>query len=127
MAQIAITTPSVIINNLPIAILPNTLKYTEGFGEQSVRTQSAGGGSVEVVWSDNAESKMSTVSFDVINTNGNIALIRRWKANTNQNAISVVAQGFSRSFSNMALTNDFEVELSADGKISLEFKGNAGV
>jgi hypothetical protein len=127
MASIAITTPSVIINNVTIAILPNSLNYTEGFGEQSMRTQSAGGGSVDVVYSDNAESKMSSVNFDMINTAENIALARSWKANLNQNAISVVAPGFSRNFSNMALVSDYSVELSADGKISLEFMGNAAV
>jgi hypothetical protein len=129
MASIAISTPSVIVNNLPISIKSNSLKYTEGLGEQIMRTQSAGGGSIDVVYSDNAETKMSKVSFEMINTSENIASIRQWKTNLNQNAISIVDQqsGFTRNFASMALTANYEVTLGADTTISVEFMGNAAV
>lgn len=128
MATIAISLPTVVVNNVTVAILPNTFKYTSGFGAQKMRTQSSGGGSVDVVYSDDATSKMSKVTFDVINTSANEALARSWKVNGNQNAISVSdSSGFSRSFANMALVGDFEVDLGADGKISLEFMGNGSV
>lgn len=129
MATRAISTPSLIINNLPVGIVPNSLKYTEGLGEQSMRTQSAGGGSVQVVYSTNAESFMSKISFQLINTAENMELAKRWKTNLNQNAISVIDQytAFTRNFANMALTNDYELELGADGVISLEFMGDAAV
>lgn len=128
MASIAISLPTVVVNNVTVAILPNSFKYTSGFGEQKMRTQSSGGGSVDVVYSDDATSKMSKVTFEMINTSANEALARSWKANTNQNAISVTdSSGFTRSFANMALTSDFEVELGADGKIALEFMGNGSV
>jgi len=129
MASRAISTPSVIINNLPIGIRPNSLKYTEGLGEQTMRTQSAGGGTVDVVYSSNAESFMSTVSFELLNTADNINNIRAWKTNLNQNAISIVDQnsGLTRNFANMALTNNYEVALGADGVIAVTFMGDAGV
>lgn len=127
MASVAISTPSVIVNNLPTLIVPNSLKYTEGLGEQNMRTQSSGGGTVDIVYSDNAQSKMSKVTFDVINTSDNIALVRQWKTNLNQNAISIIGTGFSRNFSNMALTSNYEVTLGADTVIALEFMGNAAV
>lgn len=129
MASRAISTPSVIINNLPIAIIPNSLTFTEGFGEQTMRTQSAGGGSVDVVYSVNAESLMSKVTFEIINTDQNIALARNWKSNSNDNAISLIDSrtGFARNFSNMALTSDYEVSLGADTTITVEFMGNPGV
>lgn len=129
MASRAISTPSVIINNIPIGIVPNSLKYTEGLGEQIMRTQSAGGGSVDVVYSLDAESLMSTVSFELINTNENIDLARLWKTNENNNAISFVDSrtGFTRNFANMALTSNYEVNLGADTTISVEFKGDRAV
>lgn len=129
MASRAISTPSVIINNIPIGIVPNSLKFTEGFGEQTMRTQSAGGGTVDVVYSLNAESLMSKVSFEMINTAENVALARGWKSNLNDNAISLIdsATGFSRNFANMALTTDYEVNLGADTTISIEFMGDRAV
>jgi LEA14-like dessication related protein len=129
MANRAISTPSVIINNIPVSIIPNSLKYTEGLGEQTMRTQSAGGGSVDVVYSVNAESLMSTLSFEIINTAENIQLARGWKSNANDNAISLVdnATGFSRNFANMALTSNYEVNLGADTTIAIEFMGNSAV
>lgn len=129
MASIAISTPSIIVNNIPVGILPNSFKYTEGLGEQTMRTQSAGGGSVDVVYSTNAESLMSKVTFSMLNTAQNIDLIKGWKSNLNRNAISVADQstGFTRNFSNLALTNNYEVELGADGTIAIEFMGDAAV
>lgn len=129
MAIKAISTPSLIINNLPVGILPNSLKMTEGLGEQTVRTQSAGGGSVQTVYSMNAESLMSKVQFSLINTAENMNSARSWKVNLNANVITVIdsATGFTRNFANMALTNDYEVEFGADGVIALEFMGDAGV
>lgn len=129
MASIAISTPSIVVNNVPVGILPNSFKYTEGLGEQTMRTQSAGGGSVDIVYSTNAESLMSKVTFSMLNTAQNINLIKGWKTNTNKNAISVADQlsGFTRNFSNMALVSNYEVELGADGTIALEFMGDAAV
>ncbi len=129
MASRAISTPSVIINNIAIAIVPNSLKYTEGLGESVMRTQSAGGGTVDVVYSINAESRMSKLSFEILNTADNIDLARGWKTNENQNAISLVdsQSNLSRNFANMALTSDYEVNLGADTTISIEFMGNGAV
>lgn len=129
MASRSISVPSVVINNLPVGIVPNSLNFTEGLGEQSMRTQSAGGGSVDVVYSLNAESLMSQVNFSLINTAANADLVRGWKTNLNLNAISIIDQysGFTRNFANMAVTNNYTVELGADGVIAIEFKGDAAV
>jgi hypothetical protein len=129
MAQIAISVPSVTINNQTIGIVPNTLTYTEGFGDQSVVTQSGGNGSIETVYYDNAENKRTMVSFELRNTAENIALARGWKTNLNQNTITVSDNNadFQRTVRNAALTNDYEVNLQSDGTISLEFYGDQTV
>lgn len=119
----AIATPSIIINNTVAPVVPNSVTYTEGLGEQNVRSQSAGGGSVQMVYSDNAESKFSTVKFQMFPTPENINLIRTWKTNGNANAITITAPGFSRSISEAALINNYEVNLGADTQIDLEFAG----
>lgn len=124
MSLLSISTPTVIINNISYGIVPNSFSFTEGFGEQTVRAQSAGGGSVAQVYSDNAEMKFSTVKFSMFNINLNIERIREWKANRNENVIEVIdsTSNFARTFKAAALTSDYEVSLSADGTIDLEWK-----
>lgn len=123
----AISTPSVTVNNIAIAIVPNSVTYTEGLGEQTTRTQSAGGGSVQVVYSQNAESKLSMIRFELINTAENIALIRQWKANTNNNAISITDTGFTRTFTNASINSNYEVNLGSDTTIALEWMSNPAI
>jgi len=124
----ALTTPQITVNNTTFSIVPNSFSYTEGFGEQALRTQSAGGAQVTNVYSDNAETKMSSVKFQMFNTAENISNIRTWKANLNQNAISATDEdGFTRFFNSAALVNDYEVNLGADTTIDLEFMTDAAV
>jgi hypothetical protein len=124
----ALTTPSITVNNITVAIVPNSFSYTEGFGEQALRVQSAGGGGVQQVYSDNAETKVSSAKWSMINTAENIALIRTWKANSNANAISATAaDGFARTFNNAALTGDYEVNMGADTTIDVEFMSDSAV
>ena len=127
-----ISTPSLVINNQTVYIVPNSLSYTEGFGEQMVKTQSAGGGAIQTVYMDNAESKFSTLKFSLYSTAENLAAARTWKANGNSNAISVTGQSdqgtyLTRSFQYAALTNNYEANLGADKTIELEFASNSAV
>lgn len=120
-----LSNPTVVANNNPIAIIPNTFAYTEGLGEQEVRVQSAGGGSLEQVLADDVTTKMSTFKFEMLNTAENIQTVRGWKRNLNQNTFSVSEDSFSRTFTNALIMNDYEVQLSSDGNIALEFKSSA--
>ena len=126
-SPIALVNPAVNVNNISIAIVPNSFTYTEGKGEQVVRVQSAGGGSVQSVLSQNVETNLSMVKFEMFPTADNIAAILSWKNNGNQNAISATANGFTRSFTNATLTNNYEVALGSDTKIQVEFHTDAAV
>ena len=124
-----ISDPSLVMNNLPFSIIGNSFSYTEGLGEQDLMVQSAGGGSVQTVFSDNVEMKYSSFKFEMQNTLENIDLIRSWKVNENRNGMAGTAPngvdaGWSRTFNNVALINDYEVNLGADTTISLEFKSD---
>lgn len=124
---IALSNPTVLINNLAVAVVPNSVTYTQGKGEQTVRVQSAGGGSVQSVFSNNVETNLSTVKMSLFPTAENIALIDGWKDNGNSNAISITATGLTKSFANAALINDYEVSLGSDTQIDIEFKTDAAV
>lgn len=124
MSLANISTPTILINNISYGIKPNSFSYTEGFGEQTVSSQSAGGASVAQVYSDNAEMKYSTVKFSMFSINVDIELVRSWKANRNENVIEAIDSNsdFARTFKAAVLTNDYEVQLSFDGFIELEWK-----
>lgn len=122
---------AVVVNNVPVAIAPNTLTFTEGLGEQNVRAASSGGNATEQVFSDNVEMRYSTIKFELPPTIENIDAVRTWKINKNQNLIQVsgrTADGtLTRTFSQAALLSDYEVPLTSDGNITLEFRANPAV
>ncbi len=132
---IAFANPQVTVNNESIEIKPNSLSFTEGFGEQIVRAASAGGGSVVQILADNIEDNFSDVKFSLDPTLKLIALARSWKAAPGQNVVAVtgtVTDGteiatFARTFSKASITNNYEVPLGADTQIDLEWKSNSAV
>lgn len=126
MAVRKIVDPQVVVNNEAVKIVPNSFSYTEGFGEQKSEIQSAGGGVVEKVDSQNVETALSSVKFSLFPTLENINLARSLKARTTGSAISITDDaGFSRKFLNATLNNDFEVNLGSDEQIDLEFMARA--
>lgn len=129
MSKKALSTAQVIINNVVYPIVPNSLNFTEGFGEYTMRASSVGAGKTETIFSENAENKMSKVKFEMYPTAENIESIREWKSNLNENLIEVSdsPSEFSRSFSNACLVNDYEVNIGSDTTISLEWSADPSV
>ena len=127
MGKKTVSTPYVIINNTQYPIVPNTLKFTEGFGEYKQRGSSVGAGQTEVVFSENAEEKISKIMFEMFPTAENIKSIREWKANLNDNAIEITSDELERSFTNAALTSDYEIAIGADTTIPIEFAADPAV
>lgn len=125
----ALSTPQVNINNVNIAIVPNSLRYDGGEGEVNVRTASAGGNSVESVHTSNAETKIGKVMIDVYLDTELDAFIAVWKGAIGENSISFSERfdngtAVTRSFDRMSLINNVERNASADGVTSLEFEGD---
>jgi hypothetical protein len=124
-----IATPTVTIDNVVFAIVPNTFTYTEGLGEQNVRPQSSGGGSVTITVATNVETCFSSVKFSVENTQVNIEALRRVKSTSSFHVIAFFDNklGFTRTVQQAVLTNNYDVGLGADTPISLEFMGAPAV
>jgi len=125
---VQISDAGVVVNNVGVNIVPNSLSFDEGFGEQSVLVQSAGNGKLSTVYSNDVETSVGMVKFSLRATVDNIAMARKWKSNGNRNAVAVIAQtadgSLTRNFSGMSLVSNYEVQLSADGVLDLEFRGN---
>lgn len=122
-----ISDPSFVVNNQPVFIMPNTGIFDEGFGEGEVKNQSAGNGVVDQLEADNVETQVGMCKFAIAPTVDNINQARLWKANGNQNSITVTATTpdgtLTRNFAQMKLTNNYEIALQTDGVLELEFKG----
>ena len=130
--SIALADPSLVINNEPVAVVPNSVKYTEGDGEQTMRAASTGGGGVQQVYSKNVETNFSKVMFEVFNDIDTIGDLRTWKKNSNQNVVVLTGttpdgKKLRRTFNMAAMLNDYEVALGSDTTIPVEFSSNASV
>lgn len=125
--NIQISSPGIIVNNDVVKIVPNSVVFTEGFGEQQVRPASLGGGSVTNIYSDNIEMKKSMVKFSVYPTNEVMNQLRTWKNNTNANVVQIISGSFTRTIVSAALINNYEANLGADTQIDLEFEGDRAV
>ena len=124
-----ITDATVIVNNETVGVIPNSVMYTEGLGEQKQRAVSIGGGKTEQVFSNDLETNFSLISFDLPSTVENIKLARTWKVNGNANVVQVTAQNADgnviRTFTGAALTANYEVGIGVDANIPIEFNTNS--
>ena len=122
-----VANPQVLVNNNPILVIPNSVNFTEGLGEQTVEPHSAGGDSIQTVFADNVAERCSAINFEMANTEQHINLIRSWKQNENENTIVITGDDLSRTFKFAALVNNYDVGLGADTNISLEWKSDPAV
>lgn len=119
--------PTLVVNNQAVFVIPNSISFRDGTGEQTVSVQAAGN-TVQTVYSKNLESNMSFLKFSLSNTPENIELANTWKSLENANAATLTGNGgFSRSFNNLAVTNDVEFNLGADVTIDIEMMGDPAI
>ncbi len=129
--MIQLSDATVLVNDEVIAIMPNSLKYTEGFGEQNMRAASIGGGAVEQIYSRNVETSLSKTMFELPTTPENVDLARTWKANGNKNVVQIAGSTdegeVTRTFTQAAMIGDPEIEIASEGMIPIEFASNAAI
>lgn len=114
----------VTINGENIGVVPNSVKMKLGSGESKLLPVSSGNGQIETVFAENMENKMSKFSFETRVTSDNIDLLKSWKKNKKENAITFQEDTTNLTFTNMAQTNDPEITISAEGKIEFVFEGD---
>jgi len=118
------------VNNDSVGIVPNSLSFNEGYGEQSILPVSDGGGRVSQVFANNLETNFARISFSVRTTAENVARVRQWKIAGNTNVVIIAASDadgndFIRTFTQAALTQNYDVQIQAEGTIDIEFMSNA--
>jgi len=115
------------INDVQVAYVPNSIKFRDGKGAVSVNVNAAGGGSTTITHSVDLENAKSMVSVQLRMTKYNDELVRGYFANIGANTIRLSnnTTGYTKSFTEMSLTEDPERELSTDGMIEIVFEGKA--
>lgn len=126
-ALLGLATPTIQVNDRTIEYVPNTLSYKGGKGNVEVRFQTAGGGTGSTVITQDAETKVSMIKFDLLTEKTNVELKDEWlelSVALAGNVIRVSDPGFTIAFRNMRITEDPEVSIGSDGKFTVEFKGD---
>lgn len=121
-----LSNPTVEVNNDAIAVIPNSIVYKKGKGEKNVRSQSAGGNSIEIIVTENAETKIGMFKCSLTNTKTNQDLLDSWQ-DSDANTIRLSQGDFVISFRQMVVTSDPEVSTGADGSLEVTFEGQPAV
>jgi len=125
MARIALSVPTVVVNNVPFDIVPNSFEYEAGYGEINVRSASVGGGATVSVHSENAENKIGMCKFQMYVTETARVAIRSWKQLIGANFVSAIQLNNSPIvLSGASMTNNPTFAATADGTVEVEFKGD---
>jgi hypothetical protein len=119
------------VNNEIWPIVPGSVEFTEGQGEQSIEAASTGGGGVEQIYTYDVTTNFSMVKFDVFPTPQTLKDSKIIKSNRNNNVVELAAStvdgNFTRTFTQAAVLNDPEKKLGVDGTFSMEFKANPAI
>ena len=126
--MIQVTNASIIVNNEAVGIIPNSVEFDEGRGEQTIRVVSTGEGRTEQVYAENLETNLGGVKFSMPSTVENIALALTWKTNKNRNVVAVAGSttdgDLTRTFTQAALTANYKIPLGTEADIEIEFMAN---
>lgn len=121
---LGLSDPFIIVNNAQIEYVPNTLEYQLGEGDRKVETQTAGGGLVSVVVTEDATTNKSMVKFEMRATLESFEMVDAWTGlGANHIILADQASGFKQVFSFMTMVNHPSRKLAADGKVECEFHG----
>ena len=130
--RIQLSDATLYINNEVVPIIPNTLLYTEGKGEQKMRVASVGGGAIEQIFSTDVEGNLSKVNVSIPSDPDSINNARAWKTLLNANLVQIAGKTpdgktLTRTFTQAAVMNDYEVALGSETDISLEIMSNPAI
>lgn len=118
-----ISNPVVKWNGQTLSVGANSVSYKLGKGDKVTRPFSAGGDAIEVVTTDNVETKISMLKFSLANTANAASIAQEMSNNLAENEFEVSEGDLIVTFTGMVLTTEPEVPLSQDGVIELDFSG----
>ena len=130
-SQFRISTPSVLLNDIPFAVVNDSVEYTPGFGERTVEGASAGGGVIVNVIGEDATNAFGMLKFSVHTTLENHEILVRLMESKNNGKISVkltatntsTGETFTRAAEKHTITNNPSIKFGSSGQFDVETKG----
>jgi hypothetical protein len=116
--------PTIQVNGVTISIIPNSFSYKSGKGNTNLRSQSAGGNSIQVIKTVDAETKKSMAKFSMITTNTNISRLEGWQDDDDGVTIDATEDDFNVPFQKMYIMEDPEIGTGAEGSTEVTFEGD---
>jgi len=124
-AVIGFSNPSITVNNVTIAIQPDSFEFTPGKGVQVVRAMSAGGGIIIPVATEDVKSQVGKMKYGIAVTQANRQYFSNWKDNIGLNVIIATDENGNQCVgNNMSCTTEEAWKASADGWLEVEFQGS---
>ena len=132
MADIILNDPQVELNDQLLAVVGNSVSYTTGDGERSVKAAGTGGGKSVLTISENIESKIATAKFSVFTTVDNADTVEQAMKRLNNNVLKIsgtdpFGNSIRKTFTNPIVMNDPEFNLQQDGQIDVEMSSDPAV
>ena len=129
MSETILNDPQVTLNDELLAIVGNSVSFTSGDGERSVKAAGTGGGKGVLTISENVETKISTGKFSVFTTVGNVDVIDLAIKRLSNNVVVIAGtdpfgNSIRKTFTNAIIMNNPEFNLQADGQIDIEFSSD---
>lgn len=124
MTTQSLSNPTIEVNDQVIAIIANSCSYKKGYGDRSIKSQSAGGNAIETVVTIDASTKKSMVKFKLLPTKENFELSDAWTTNISGNTIRLSEGSLTESFRGMIVTSEPEKTVGVDGELELVFEGS---
>lgn len=116
---------TVVVNGQTIAVVDKP-KYKRGMPKVDVKTATIGD---KVLVYENVDYSEATgqVVIKIQPTAENIEMLENWQDNAGKNAIRMVDSrtGFTKTFNNMSIMEDVEIDFSAE--IEVTFTGGQGI
>lgn len=124
----SLVNPAILINGSPVAYVPNSFEFSDGYGDRNIRTQTTGAGNVEQVITEDVETQMGRVKFTLLSTTENIAAVTQWQQNLDANAIELsAAPSFTRQYAKMTIVSEPAKPGGQDASFDVEFQGSKAV
>ena len=126
MTEIVLTNASVEVNDIPQTTIGNTVSVMLGLGESDLKAASKGGAAV-MVFSENIETKVGQIKYEMPSTETSVENIKEYKDNGPANVVRVTGIGpagarINLTFKTAAVVNDPEVAFQSDGTTPFEWK-----
>ena len=129
MAEIILNDPQVTLNDELLPIVGNSVSFTTGDGERSIKAAGTGGGRGVLTISENVETKISTAKFSVFTTVRNVDTIEQAIKRLNNNVLVLAGtdpfgNNLRKTFTNATIMNNPEFTLQSDGQIDVEISSD---